>query len=691
MPMNRRDVLGGLAAVPVAASVAAARSPTRASAATRESRDAPSTWSLPAKRAVRVIENEWIPMPDGARLAVRLWIPEGAEAHPVPAVLEYLPYRKRDGVRRRDEATADNLAPFGIAFARIDIRGTGDSDGVMTDEYDEPELRDAVDAIAWLAKQPWCSGAVGMRGISWGGINALQVAARRPPALKAIMSMGSVDNRFTGDAHYIGGALATENFKWGTYFKVYMAAPPDPEISGADWERKWQERLDAAPPILDRWTSHQRYDAYWQRGSVATDYAQIQCPVYIVNGWFDPYSAVTATLLEGLSVPRKALVGPWGHLMPNLPKPLGLAWAHEEVRWWLNWLGGVDTGIMEEPGVRVYMPYRTMSEVYPRPVPGRWISEQTWAGRRTSPVNWYLGERGLTRRHGGRGVRRLSSSAVVGLAKSQWMPSVLGDQSADDARSVIFDSPPLERDQEILGVPLAYLRVRADVPVATLAVRLCEVADGKSWLVSYGLLNLTHRESHEHPTALETDRSYDVVIPLYLLAHRFNRGSRIRVALSAGLWPLVWPAPAVATLTVELGASRIELPARRSDAVDAPFLIPEIHSPSATPYLHAQMGPGEANLVSPLERTEFPEIGTVVETESSEHLAIEPGQPNSSVWSQRNSTRWRRGEWDCTVSAAFELTSSSTDFHLRETVQARKGDQDFFTREQVTVIKRDLL
>jgi putative CocE/NonD family hydrolase len=641
---------------------------------------------------VRVIENEWIPMPDGARLAVRLWIPEGADTSPVPVVLEYLPYRKRDGVRRRDEATAQNLAPFGLAFARVDIRGTGDSDGVMTDEYDEPELHDGVDCIAWLARQPWCNGAVGMRGISWGGINSLQIAARRPPALKAIMSMGSVDNRFTGDAHYIGGALATENFKWGTYFKVYMGAPPDPEISGPDWERKWHERLEAAPPILDRWTSHQRYDAYWQRGSVASDYTQIECPVYIVNGWLDPYSAVTSTLLEGLSVPRKALVGPWGHLMPNLPQPLGLEWPHEEIRWWLQWLGGVDTGIMLEPQVRVYMPYRTVSEVHPGPIPGRWISEDKWANRRTEPVLWHLGEHGLSRTQGGHAVRRLTSDQVVGLAKAQWMPSILGDQSADDARSATFDSAPLERDQEILGVPRARIRVRSDVPVATLAVRLCEITEGKSWLVSYGLLNLTHRDSHEQPTALEPGRDYDVLIPLYLVAHRFKKGSRIRVALSEGLWPLVWPSPTVATLTIDTVASQIELPVRAPGVPDALFIIPEIHSKSATPYLHSEIGPGtEANLVTPLQRTEFTEIGTVVETESSEHLSIEAGKANSSVWSQRNSTRWRRAEWDCTVSAEFELTSTATDFHLRESLHAKKGDQTFFTREQVTVIKRDLV
>jgi uncharacterized protein len=272
------------------------------------------------------------------------------------------------------------------------------------------------------------------------------------------------------------------------------------------------------------------------------------------------------------------------------------------------------------------------------------------------------------------------------------MPSVLGDQSADDGHSASLDSPPLEHDLEILGSPYARIRVRSDVPVATLAVRLCEVTDGKSWLISYGLLNLTHRESHEHPTALEPEHDYDVLIPLYLVAHRFKKGSRIRVALSEGLWPLVWPSPAVATLTIDVAASRIELPAREPHGKDAPFTIPEIHSLPATPYLHSEMGPGtEANLVSPLQSTEFPDIGTTVETESSEHLAIDAATPNSSSWSQHNSTRWRRGDWDCTVSAEFELTSTATHFHLRERLRAKKGELDFFSREQVTVIERDLI
>ncbi len=686
MGLTRRDFL---AATGVLVGGAAAVHPSHAAV-----RAAPrGGWALPAKRPFRVIENEWIPMGDGTRLGARLWIPEGAEQRPVPVVWEYLPYRKRDGVRKRDDATAQNLAPYGIAFARVDIRGTGDSGGVMTDEYGEPELNDGVECISWLARQPWSNGSVGMRGISWGGINSLQIASRQPPALKAIMPMGCVDNRFLGDAHYIGGALATENFKWGTYFKVFMGAPPDPQISGPDWESAWRARLEATPAILQEWTSHQRYDRYWQRGSVAADYGRIKCPVYVVGGWLDPYSTVVGSLLAGLDVPRKGLVGPWGHIMPNLPAPLGLDWAYEEVRWWQQWLAGVDTGIMDEPMLRAYMPYRTLSEVYPAVIPGRWIAETTWPARGLRPRVLYFGKGTLGASPTSHGSLTYVGDKIVGMSKPQWMPSRPDDQTSDDLKSLVFDSKPLEADLEILGYPLAKLRIGADVPVAKVAVRLTEVLpDGKSWLVSYGILNLTHRASHENPTPLKPGELYDVEVPLYMVAHRFKEGSRIRTALSESLWPLVWPSPRVATLTIDPGASSLVLPVRAAPAREAAFSIPEIHSPGSSPYTHTDMGPGtQATLASPLQHTLIPDVGTAVDTQSSERLLIEEGQPNSGVWSQENMTAWRRGEWDCTVSAAFELTSTPEEFRLKEVLRAKKGDQEIFKREQFSTIKRDLL
>lgn len=692
MTISRRDFLvtsgAAVAGALVSAGGAAGRAGAQAAAA-----NAGSAWKLPDKRPFTTIENAWIPLANGMRLGVRLWIPDGAEQKPVPVVWEYLPYRKRDGVRKRDDATAQNLAPYGIAFARVDVRGTGDSDGVITDEYSPAELDDGVECVAWLANQPWSNGSVGMRGISWGGINSLQIAARQPAALKAIMTMGSVDNRFMGDAHYIGGALATENFKWGTYFKVDMASPPDPQISGSDWQKKWRQRLEATPSILEQWTSHQRYDAYWQRGSVAMDYGRIACPVYVVNGWLDPYSNVTGSLLAGLKVPCKGLIGPWGHSMPNLPAPLALEWAYEEVRWWHHWLADVDTGIMDEPMLRAYMPYQTLSEVYPAQIPGRWVAEAAWPAADTRPLVLHLGKGTLSATPVAHETVTYVGDKIVGLCKPQWMPSRPDDQSADDKKSLVFDSKPLDFDTEILGYPFARIRVSSNVPVAKLAVRLTELlADGKSWLVSYGVLNLTHRESHAQPKPLRPGQYYDVEVPCYMVAHRFKKGSCVRAAISESLWPLLWPSPQTASISIDLSASSLILPVRPAPAAEAPFLIPLKLSSGSSPYTHTAMGPGtEGHLNNPLHATFIEEIGTTVLEQSSESVTIKEGEPNSGVWRQENMTQWKRGAWDCTVSAAFELRSTPSEFHLNESLQAKQGDAEVFKREKMSIIKRELL
>ena len=223
-------------------------------------------------RAVREIEHTTIPLKDGTRLAARIWLPEDAEADPVPALLEYLPYRKRDGTHERDALTHPYLAGHGYAAVRVDIRGSGESEGVLADEYSQPELDDALEVIDWLASQPWCSGAVGMFGISWGGFNALQVAALQPPALKAIVTLCSTDDRYADDVHYMGGAkLASADLGWGGFFFADMCHPPDPLLVGERWREMWLERLQNMPLFLERWLRHQRRDAYWRHGSVCED------------------------------------------------------------------------------------------------------------------------------------------------------------------------------------------------------------------------------------------------------------------------------------------------------------------------------------------------------------------------------------------------------------------------------------
>jgi predicted acyl esterase len=690
MTISRRDVLIGAGAV---SALAAAQSGWAATPGHRP-------WQLPAKRSVKVIENQWIPMSDGVRLSVRLWLPEDAAASPVPVVLEYIPYRKRDGYRFVDDIWGPQLASYGIGYARLDVRGSGDSEGVITDEYSEAELNDGVESIAWLAAQPWCTGSVGMRGISWGGINTLQIAAKAPPALKAIMPMGCCDNRYTDDAHYVGGSVGHTNFQWGILFKIVMAGPPDPETVGDAWESLWRARLEATPPILTTWMSHQRYDGYWQRGSLALDYAAIKCPVYVVDGWQDTYANPVGRLLERLSAPRKGLIGPWGHTYPAFAQPMGLDWVHEEVRWWEQWLRNVDTGIMREPQFRAFMPYATARESLPKEIPGRWIAEHSWPPK-THATTYFLNVSGLSTTAGARTDLRYRAEDVVGLAKPEWLDRLPIEQSVDDSKSLGFDSEPLAGDLEILGYPVARIRVSADAPVAKLAVRVTEVLpDGRSWLVTYGLRNLTHRTSHESPSPLNPGEFYDVELPLFMTAHRFKRGSRIRVAISENLWPLAWPSPTVVTLTVTAAASSLTLPVRPPERGAVPMPIPIVHSrTTAAPAYAPAYAPAEPDAAGhylirndqPGGSHEVPGVGTTVSRQIGEVSELTRGAPLSGRWRQEAHFGWKRGSWDCEVSVECEITSTATTFHVTESLRASRNGTPVFERSSATDIPRDLV
>lgn len=295
-------------------------------------------------------EHVTIPMSDGVRLSAHIWRPTSSDQEPVPAVLEYIPYRKRDLTAVRDSIHHPYLAGHGYACVRVDLRGTGDSEGVLRDEYLEREQADAEEVLAWLAEQPWCDGGTGMMGISWGAFAALQVAARRPPSLKAIAIASFTDDRHADDMHYMGGALLSDNLaEAGTMF-AYGTCPPDPSVVGERWRGMWHERLENTEPWVLEWLRHQRRDDYWRHASVCEDYTSVRCPVLASSGWADGYSNAVTRLLGNLDVPRKGLIGPWSHKFPHLGEPgPAIGYLQELVRWWDHWLKGVDNGVMDGP------------------------------------------------------------------------------------------------------------------------------------------------------------------------------------------------------------------------------------------------------------------------------------------------------------------------------------------------------
>jgi uncharacterized protein len=652
-------------------------------------------------RSVREIEHTWIPLSDGCRLAARIWLPEDAEDDPVPAVLEYLPYRKNDGTVIRDAARQPYVAGFGYATVRVDMRGTGESDGLIEDEYTEQEEEDALEVISWLAEQPWCTGSVGLWGISWGGFNALQVAARRPSALKAIMTLCASDDRYSDDVHYRGGCvLALDMLHWASSMLTWSGRPPDPRLRGDDWRETWLRRLENGTSWIEPWLAHQRRDEYWKAGSVCEDYAAIACPVYAVGGFTDGYTNAVPRLLEGLSGPRKGLIGPWAHAFPDdaLPGP-SIGFLQECVRWWDHWLKGMENGVMDEPILRVWM----QESVEPRPSytirPGRWVAEPSWPSPNIETRDWRLsGEEELRVR----APQSTGSEAGVWTASGQ-AADLAGDQRPDDARSLVFDFEALEEPLEILGLSAVTLELALDRPLGLVCVRLCEVfPDGTSALVTRGLLNLAHRESHAEPEPLEPGRHYEVRIPLDVIAHSFRAGQRLRVAVSPTYWPWAWPSPEDVTMTVVGGTLELPVRARRPDDEELPeFGEPEHSAPLEVEELDA--GPEGRTIrrdfaTGLVEQTfDWGLGGTArlvpidLETSDSSHTvySIRDDDPLSAAAYFNAASGMARGDWRIVSEVTSAMTCDRDSFHVTMRLDVREGDEQVFEREWKLSFPRD--
>ena len=651
-------------------------------------------------QTVRQIEHAWIPLRDGCRLAARLWLPGDAERRPVPAVIEYIPYGKRIGTRERDEVMHHWFAGHGLAALRVDLRGSGESEGVLRDEYLPLEQSDGVEVISWVAAQPWCSGAVGLMGKSWGGFNALQIAALRPPALRGILSVCSTDDRYADDVHYMGGCLLNDNLWWGAVFFQLVAQPPDPELVGAGWRGLWQERLEAAEPHPLRWLRHPLRDAYWRQGSVCEDHQAIRCPVYAVGGWADAYTNAIPRLLSGLRAPRRGLVGPWGHTYPHqgVPGP-AVGFLQDALDWWRRCLGDSADGDVagERPLYRVWMPGDVASG---SERPGRWVAEAQWPSPRIEPLHLHLTP-GRLGAPGAPARLTLSSPQTTGRAAGGWLVAGGHDQSEDDAASLCFDSAPLGERTEVLGAPEIQLVLSSDRPVAFLVARLCDLApDGTSRRVSYGMRNLTHAPDHASWSPLVPGRRFEVRLRLNDVAHAFAPGQRLRLALCNAYWPLVWPSPAPVELTVYTESCLLELPVRPPDPGDArlPAFAPAEGAPhgrwqalgESTPRRRREVDPVSGDTVATL-RSGFDAGGRVVlgrheeigidAGDASEILTrIHPQDPLRARAAMHQRTELRRGSWTVAVETAIEVSCSAEAFRVEARLAAREGGRPVFER-----------
>jgi predicted acyl esterase len=520
-------------------------------------------------------EDVFITMPDGVRLAATLYLPE--HDGPWPAVLEALPYRKDDltaGYRPEYERLAGE---FGYAVCRLDIRGTGSSEGLATGEYEPQELDDLERVIAWLAAQDWSNGNVGMYGTSWSGFNSLATAMRRPPALKAICSIFASDDRYADDVHYFGGALKQlDHADWQLYMFLENMLPPVPSVYGEGWRELWEQRVREGEPWVLRQLEEQTYSDYWKQSSLREDYTSIEAATMLVCGWTDGYKNISLRGFAELRGPKRLLFGPWSHasLETCLPGP-NIDLVPEMARWWDRWLKEIDNGVDREPPIVLFVRRPTKPAPDLREMNGEWRYERSWPLERGSETSIRLGDAATP----GRPSSPSDELEVRGdVGWTAWISCAGGlpwgqpmDQRPDEAHSLVYDWGPFDRELEILGYPRVEVTVTSSAPVAQLSAKLCDVfPDGTSALVTRGLLNLTHRDSREDPSPLEPGTPYSVSFELEVASWVFEPGHRIRLDLAGTDWPNAWPPPGPVTLTVERSRSAIVLP-----TVDGPSPITE--------------------------------------------------------------------------------------------------------------------
>jgi putative CocE/NonD family hydrolase len=662
--------------------------------------------------AVEVLDRIRIPMPDGVELAARAWLPASARQGPVPAILEYIPYRLRDGTAPRDAITHPWFAGHGYAAVRVDLRGSGDSDGVLRDEYLQQELDDGVEVLRWLAAQPWCDGRVGMYGISWGGFNGLQIAALRPPELRAVVSVASTDDRYADDVHHMGGCLLGDNLSWASTMFAYNSLPPDPAVVGDRWRELWHERLEHCTPWLEGWLRHQRRDAYWRHGSVCEDFGAIRAPVLAVSGWADGYSNAVFRLLSGLEVPCHGLVGPWSHTYPHLGSPgPAIGFLQECLRWWDRWLKDADNGIDREPALRVWMQDSVPpTSSYPER-PGRWVAEPSWPSPHVTTERHGLGDRRLLPPGADpeEALPEITSPLVVGLFAGKWCsyaagPDLAHDQRQEDGGALVFDGPPLEVPLEILGPPVLELEVAADRPQAMIAVRLSDIGtDDAATRVTYGLLNLSHRNGSAEPEPVEPGRFYRVRVQLNDVAQHFPGGHRLRIAVSTSYWPLAWPSPEPVRLRIRTAGSALLLPVRPPRPEDAelrPFDPPE----GAPPLAHTQLEEphrewrvirelaedfSTLEVVNDAGRYRLEDTATVVTSRAREWYRSRANDHDSVEGETRWERAFERRDWRVRTVTRTHLTSDRTHFHLNADLDAFEDDERVFCRTFRYSIPRD--
>lgn len=663
--------------------------------------------------AIKEIENTWIIMQDGTRLAARIWMPENSEKNPVPCIFEYIPYRKRDFTSQRDEGMHKYFAGRGYACIRVDMRGSGDSDGVLMDEYLPIEQADGLEVINWIIAQDWCDGNVGMIGLSWGAIATLQMATHSPKALKAIVPVGASIDRYYDDAGYFAGAYLGETIGWGAVMFAYNTFPPDPAVVGkANWKQHWLNRLEKVPSYLSIWLDHPRRDAYWLQGTVVDKFDQIKCPIYVVSGWNDCWPNTVLRVMQKAKSPVWGMSGIWGHKYPHLPFPgPGMNFLDEICRFWDKHLQGIDNGFEQTSPLNLYV--QTQVPADPKHVyrDGYWVAEPAWPSPNVEQQTWYFESKQLSKNPAKAGEDSICSGLHVGYCSGEYMPLSLDpeleqmpmEQSREDAESLVYQTEEFREKMVIMGTSIANLRVKSDHSCGLVAVRLCDVdPEGKVSLVSYGVLNLAQRNGREDFSLVKAGRYYDVQMRLNDIAHEIQQGHKLRLSISANYFPMAWPLGEKCTITIDCKSSDLILPIRHKPDRELP--VPETYfqpPKSAKIDEREEISPckSEKNIQRNGSRTvmRISEKGGRVRNiatdwtygrDSFQTYVVDDDEPLKTTATYETKAYFKRGDFEAGTQSVMVISCDEKDFILEAEIKAFHLGEAIFERSYEEYIPR---
>ena len=514
-----------------------------------------------------------IPMRDGVELSATAFLP-GQEGK-FPVVLQRTPYQMENWVSGHEKWTH-----HGYVYVVQDVRGRFESKGTFYPFFQESN--DGYDTLAWIHKQPWCNGEVGMFGPSYNAI--VQFAAIRGGGAPLVKSLIPT---------FTSGDLWVRGFYSGGVYSMFLAVQwscvtngrVDHSVAfrGLDHNSFYRQLplltlaqsagCGEAQQFSDLVT-HYTYDDYWKASSIRQEYALYDMPVLLIGGWYDYYPQEMLNIYQGIvdNAPspeiarsHKIIIGPWAHHGGLTPEDenfsvidFGPESSFDSLGLYRSWFDRTLKGIGPHPTQDAPIRIFVMGA-------NKWRDEHQWPLARTQYVDYYLHSRGKANTLDGDGMLNLEppnvepadtytynpedpvssnggNHSIIPPIKDVVWPGPADQRSIEEREDVLtYTSQPLEKDTEVTGPVVLKLYAASSAPDTDFVGRLNDVyPDGRAINITEGVIRarFRKREYWEKPKLIEPGVIYEYTIELQATSNVFKKGHRLRLDITSSNFPL---------------------------------------------------------------------------------------------------------------------------------------------------------